>query len=149
MLELLQVADHASSKSDRWLFVALLVVFIVGAVVAARWMANQNAKAFALWREDMKLMQAEIATLNAERVQLTERFAGELRSIIHQQAEEAKLMLRAHSEVLVKNAEVMSLINAALRDLQSSCAIARAGWPFARQAAAAPPGSIPLSPTVG
>ena len=148
-LDLLSLADKASTKSDRWLFVALLIVFIVGAVMAARWMASQNSKAFALWREDMKLMQGEIATLNAERVKLTERFADELRSIIHQQSEEAKLMLRAHSEVLVKNAEVMSLINAALRDLQSSCAIARAGWPYARHAVAPPPGSTPPSPSVG
>ncbi len=148
-LDLLSLADKASTKSDRWWFVALLIVFIVGAVMAARWMASQNAKAFGLSREDMKLMQAEIATLNAERVKLSERFSDELRTIIHQQSEDAKSMLRAHSEVLVRNGEVMGLINAALRDLQSSCAIARAGGPYARHAVAAPPGSIPPLPAVG
>ena len=148
-LDLLTLADHASAKSDRWLIVALLIVFIAAAIWAARWMANQNAKAFAVWREDMKTMQAEIASLNVERVKLTERFADELRTIIHQQGEEAKLMLRAHSEVLVKNAEVMSLINVALRDLQSSCAIARAGWHFTRSAPGNPPGPVPASPTAG
>ena len=35
---LIQAADHAAMQSDRWLFVALLLVFLSGGVVLWRWM---------------------------------------------------------------------------------------------------------------
>lgn len=130
-------ADHAAVQSDRWLFIVLLVVVFAGAVIALRWMASQNAKAFATYRDDMQVMRAEITALHEDRIKATERFSEELRAIVRGQAEDARSMLRDHATVLNKNSDAMGAVQAALRELQNSCA--RSVWNNPRQPNPHPP----------
>lgn len=130
------LVDHAAVQSDRWLFIALLVVVFAGFVVAIKWMASQNLKSFATYREDMNAMRAEVKTLHEDRIKIVERYAAELREIVNQQTKDAREMLREHGAILAKNAETMGSVNQALRELQSSCAISRAALGFPRHGAA-------------
>lgn len=130
-----QFVDHAATKSDRWLFVALLVIVMIGGVLAARWLAAQSKQTFDVWREDMKAMQARMESLHQDRVVASEKYADELRKVIAQQATDYRDALREHGTIIVRNAEAMGAVNQGLRELQSSCAIARAGWPPPRMGA--------------
>lgn len=44
MSEITNIADHAAQQSDRWLFIALLILFILASVVLWRWMVNDREK---------------------------------------------------------------------------------------------------------
>lgn len=134
--------DHAAGKSDRWLFIALLVVVFVLFVIAIRWMAGLNSKSFATYRDDMNGMRLEIKQLHDARLHATEKYADELRSIVRTQNEDARAILREHGEILSRNAEVIGGINSALRELQSSCSLARSSgaWqPYIRPQPQQPP----------
>ena len=133
--ELQKAADHAAAQSDRWLFVAVLIVGGIVVFFAARWLASQYNRTLDQWRADMKGMQDQIHALHAERVKAADAFAAELRSIQKESAEAAKDIIRAYGDALARNAEVMGGVNHALRDLQTSCAIARGSFPIPRRAA--------------
>jgi hypothetical protein len=131
------IVDHAASQSDRWLFVALLLVGGLAFFFAAKWLAGQYQQMLGQWRNDMAAMakqlaelhtnnQQQMATLHVERVKAADAYAGQLREIQREQAENARDMARIYSDALVKNAEVMGGVQTTLRDLQNSCAIARA-----------------------
>lgn len=130
------IIDHAASQSDRWLFVALLLVGGFAFFFAARWLAAQYQSMLGQWRNDMAAMakqladlhtnnQQQMATLHGERVKAADAYAVQLREIQREQAENARDMARIYSDALVKNAEVMGSVQTTLRDLQNSCAIAR------------------------
>jgi len=145
---LLEIADHATRQSDRWLFVALLVVALAAVAVIGKWLAGQYNRTLDTWREDMKAMQAEMKGLHQERLAAADRYAEELRHIVQTQTEDAKAMLRTYSETLARNAETMGAVNLALREMQTSCAIARAGWAFPRPGWAGGP-AAPQAPSAG
>lgn len=127
LLEIQKAADHAAAQSDRWLFVVLLIVGGIVAFLAARWLAGQYNRLLDQWRTDMRGMQEQIHGLHAERVKAADSFAAELRAIQKESAEASKDIFRAYGEALARNAETMGAVNHALRELQSSCAIARGG----------------------
>ncbi len=121
------IVDHAANQTDRWLFVAMLVVFLISVAILGRWLAGQYNRTLDTWREDMKAMQATMVSLHAERLSAAERYAQELRGIVGQQSTEAREMLREFSAVMTRNAETMASVQRSLTDLQASCAVARAG----------------------
>jgi hypothetical protein len=90
------------------------------------------------WRHDMAEMgkqlaelhsenQKQMSELHVERVKAADSYACQLREIQKEQLDNARDMARIYSEALSKNAEVMGGVQSTLKDLQSSCAIARAG----------------------
>lgn len=117
--------DHAAAQSDRWLFVALLIVGTVAALVAGRWLASRYEAMLETWRSDMKAMQAEIAQLHTERITAADRHAEELRTLVKQQTDDAKAMLRDFAGIAARNAEVLGAVTKALSDLQASCTLVR------------------------
>lgn len=133
LTEIQKATDHAAAQSDRWLFVAILIVGGIVVFFAARWLAAQYNRTLDQWRSDMKAMQEQIQGLHTERVKAADAFAAELRSIQKESAEAAKDIIRAYGDALARNAEVMGGVNHALRDLQSSCALARGSFPLPRR----------------
>lgn len=123
--EVTSLIEHASTQSDRYLFVGALVVGGIALFFAARWLAGQYNRMLDQWCTDMKAMQDQIQALHAERVKAADAFAIELRTIQRENAENAKENTRAYTDALARNAEVMGGVQHALKDLQSSCAIAR------------------------
>ena len=44
MKDLQELTDHAAQQSDRWLFLAMLVVFLGAALLLWRWMVSDREK---------------------------------------------------------------------------------------------------------
>jgi HAMP domain-containing protein len=44
MNEIIQAADYASQKSDRWLFIVMLVILLIFAVFVWRWLISDREK---------------------------------------------------------------------------------------------------------
>jgi F0F1-type ATP synthase membrane subunit b/b' len=132
-----QIADHASLQSDRWLFVAVLLVGGIAFYFAAKWLAGQYQKMLEQWREDMLAMQSQISMLHSDRLKAADDYAAQLREIQREQAASYRDMAKTQADALVRNAEVMGEVRTTLQDLQASCAIARGlapgGIPFPRR----------------
>jgi hypothetical protein len=53
-----QIADHAAMQSDRWLFLASLIVGLLGAVAIARWIvADRNRVVTSLENNQIQLVK--------------------------------------------------------------------------------------------
>jgi hypothetical protein len=44
MNDLTKLADHAAEQSDRWMFAAIFILFVLALGVAWRWMINDREK---------------------------------------------------------------------------------------------------------
>lgn len=44
MSDIINVADHAARQSDRWLFVAMLVIFMIAVATMVRWFIGDREK---------------------------------------------------------------------------------------------------------
>ncbi|MCA1996446.1 MAG: hypothetical protein LDL56_04360 [Armatimonadetes bacterium] len=120
-----RAADQAAVQSDRWLFVALLMVTFVAVFVLGRWLAGQYAKMLDTWRADMQAMQTEIKGLHTERIAAAERYGAELRETLRRQNEDAKAVLREFASIAARNAEVLGSVTKALGELQTNCSQTR------------------------
>lgn len=127
MVDPIAIADHAARQSDRWLLVALLVVFLVGIGLVGRWLAGQANRILDQWRADMNAIQSQLNKLHEERLSAAERYAASLSQAVRSNDEDAKALLRDYAAVTARNTEAFSLVRMALNDLQQSCAIARIG----------------------
>ena len=120
-----KVVDHASQQSDRWLFVAALVCGGLALFFAAKWLTSQYQKMLEQWRTDILAMQKELRDLHNERITAVETYAAELRQIIREQGENGKSIAKLMADVVAENARAIGSIQAALRDVQVSCNMAR------------------------
>lgn len=141
--------DHAAGQSDRWLFVAVLVIGGIAIYLSVRWIAIQYQQILNQWRADMATMQSQQVALHADRVKAADSFAAELRDIQKANGEIAKEYIKAQGEALSKNAEVMGGVQNALRSLQDSCAIARGSYypPPPRHGGVSAAGIAPANPS--
>lgn len=56
-----EAVDHAAAMNDRWMFIAILIVFLVALGIAMRWLVNYFTK-----RQDV--LETEIRELRADQV---------------------------------------------------------------------------------
>lgn len=64
MSDIINAADHAAMQSDRWLFVATLLILIVGAVFLWRWMT-----------EDRKAVAERLTSITDRHITQSEKLA--------------------------------------------------------------------------
>lgn len=55
--DVVKIADYASRQSDRWMFIAILVLFIIGCLYAFRELMKDRAIWMQAWKEDRKNYQ--------------------------------------------------------------------------------------------
>jgi hypothetical protein len=132
----LKAAEFTAQKNDRYLFVLLLFLGIVGIAIVAKWLAGQYNRILKEWREDMGKIQAErredmqkyateILRLHAQQVTAAEEYAKNLAAIQKAQSEDARALLKDYAAMMAENARTMGAVAHALTDLQHSCAMSR------------------------
>lgn len=122
MSDLVGITNHAAAQTDRWLFIAILVVGGFVAWLSAKWLAAQYNRIMDQWRADMKAMQDQILALHRERVAAAETWNKELREISREASETGKEMIRAYAEAVSRNSAVMADVHSALGEIRATVA---------------------------
>lgn len=138
MESILKAADYAAQRNDRYLFVALLALCVIGIAVIAKWLAAQYNRILREWREDMATIQKErredmkqfseeVLRLHKERVDAAEGYTEQIVGIHKVHIEESRTLFRDYSTALADNSRAMTAVARSLADLQHSCAGRRDG----------------------
>jgi type VI protein secretion system component VasK len=108
MLPTIQAAaDHAAAQSDRWLFIATLIVFAVVMVWVARYFVNKHESMQKDHREERLSLQGE---LRADR----EKYQASLREVVGQQNQTVQSL----AVVLERNTDALKCCTDELRFLR-------------------------------
>jgi len=129
---ILKAADFAAQRNDRYLFVALLLLCVVGIAIIAKWLAGQYNRILREWREDMgaiqrerredmRLFSDEVMKLHKERVEAADTYAGHILAIHKTHTEESRSLFRDYANTLSENSKAMTAVARSLTDLQHAC----------------------------
>ena len=66
MNELVKAADYAASKTDRWLFIAVLLVSMVGVLLFVRWLIGRYEQLMTEHRLDQQQFSTALLNISAE-----------------------------------------------------------------------------------